>query len=263
MPASHAKMAKTANISTQHTARVLGIHFFQGTPEEAVWQVLQGGLTVAPSGPNLADMDRMPAYRQAVLAADTAVLDSGFLVLCWKTLQGERLSRLSGLLLLETMLANVEQLKRMTQLWVMPTEESLQRTKGYLAQLGLNMSDEQFYVAPHYAEGAVSDEALQRKVEAMRPDLIMVNVAGGKQEVLGHWLLQQLDYRPAVICTGAAIAFKTGEQANIPKWGDRLFLGWLLRIFSDPSRYLGRYWRARRLWKLIKRYGAEPPPENV
>ncbi|WP_309397975.1 WecB/TagA/CpsF family glycosyltransferase [Cerasicoccus maritimus] len=204
-------------------------------------------------------MDIMPAYSRAVQSADLAVVDSGFLVLCWKFFRKKKLSRLSGLLLLETILANVEPLRDMEQVWVMPTAESAERTRTYLNACGIKLSLKNFYIAPHYDSGALEDIALRDKVSAMRPALIMVNVAGGKQEVLGHWLLQQLDYRPAVICTGAAIAFKTGEQANIPTWGDRLFLGWFLRILSDPKRYFGRYWRAIRLWRHVRKYGERAP----
>ncbi|WP_309382598.1 WecB/TagA/CpsF family glycosyltransferase [Cerasicoccus frondis] len=239
--------------------RVLGINFFQGSPEEAAEQALRGGLTVAPSGPNLADMDSMPAYWRAVQAADLAILDSGFLVLCWRFFHGKKLSRLSGLRLLETILARQNTLADMPQLWVMPTQDSAQRTREFLSRCGLALTEEDFYIAPQYAVGEIQDEALRNKVETLRPALIMINVAGSKQEVLGHWLMTALNYRPSIICTGAAIAFKTGEQANIPRWGDRLFLGWLLRIIYKPRRYFGRYWRARRLWRLVRKYGDQPP----
>lgn len=64
---------------------------------------------------------------------------------------------------------------------------------------------------------------------------------------------------PAILCTGAAIAFFTGGQVRIPRWADRLYLGWLFRIFENPKLYGKRYgdalfrlplmlWRYRREW---------------
>ncbi len=49
------------------------------------------------------------------------------------------------------------------------------------------------------------------------------------QERLGYALRKQLSYKPAILCLGAAIAFLSGGQANIPNWADRLMLGWLFR----------------------------------
>jgi UDP-N-acetyl-D-mannosaminuronic acid transferase (WecB/TagA/CpsF family) len=49
----------------------------------------------------------------------------------------------------------------------------------------------------------------------------------GVQERLGYALRKQLSYKPAILCLGAAIAFLSGGQANIPNWADRLMLGWL------------------------------------
>jgi hypothetical protein len=64
--------------------------------------------------------------------------------------------------------------------------------------------------------------------------------------------------RPALLCTGAAIAFLSEQQANIPVWADRYMLGWLLRTLHDPLRFFPRYWKALRLVPLLLRYGARP-----
>ena len=61
------------------------------------------------------------------------------------------------------------------------------------------------------------------------------------QERLGAYLRQNLDYMPTIICTGAAIAFLTGEQTDIPPIVDRLFLGWIFRWFSSPTRFVPRF----------------------
>ena len=62
---------------------------------------------------------------------------------------------------------------------------------------------------------------------------------------------------PVILCTGGAIAFLTGGQANIPTWADRMYLGWLFRVCQSPKTFLPRYWNAgyefpRLLWKHRK-----------
>jgi lipopolysaccharide/colanic/teichoic acid biosynthesis glycosyltransferase len=88
----------------------------------------------------------------------------------------------------------------------------------------------------------------------------MVGLGGGVQERLGLFLKQHLSYRPAIFCTGAAIAFLTGGQARIPVWADRLYLGWLLRIIDAPTKFHRRYWEAFRLAPVIWRYRDKLPP---
>jgi UDP-N-acetyl-D-mannosaminuronic acid transferase (WecB/TagA/CpsF family) len=65
--------------------------------------------------------------------------------------------------------------------------------------------------------------------------------------------------RPAILCLGAAIAFLTGGQASIPPWADKLILGWLLRLLSNPRKFWRRYWDAVGLARLLWRYRERLP----
>jgi hypothetical protein len=84
-------------------------------------------------------------------------------------------------------------------------------------------------------------------------------IGGGVQEKLGAWLLSGLDYTPAVQCTGAAIGFLSGEQANIPVWADQCRLGWLFRCLDEPGKFIPRYWEARKLLSLMLQYHGRLP----
>lgn len=64
---------------------------------------------------------------------------------------------------------------------------------------------------------------------------------------------------PGIHCIGAAIGFLSGEQVRIPMWVDYLYLGWLWRSVSAPTKFVPRYWKAARLVPLMIRYGAEAP----
>ena len=51
----------------------------------------------------------------------------------------------------------------------------------------------------------------------------MIAIGGGIQDKLGQYLLEHLDYRPAIHCIGAALGFLTGDQVRIPDWADKYY----------------------------------------
>ncbi len=106
----------------------------------------------------------------------------------------------------------------------------------------------------------MEDAELLAVIERRRPVCIFVNVGSGVQEQLGWYLRKNLSYKPAILCTGAAIAFLTGGQAPIPPWADRYYLGWLLRIPRDPKRFGRRYLNAFKLVPLLVKYRERLPP---
>src|ERR1700692_1174 len=81
------------------TQQILGIRFFDGNVDEAVETISgQGGFLVVPAAPALVKLrsdDEM--YRQALIKADMAIPDSGLMVLLWKIIRRESLTRISGL----------------------------------------------------------------------------------------------------------------------------------------------------------------------
>ncbi len=106
----------------------------------------------------------------------------------------------------------------------------------------------------------IRDEALLALLERARPEQIIIAIGGGPQEKLGRYLKMHCTFRPAIHCIGAALGFLTGDQVAIPDWADRLYLGWLLRLFAQPHIFIPRLASAWRLPILIARYGAEMPP---
>jgi len=220
-----------------------------------------GGLVVAPSAPGLAvDLVRAPAYREALQTADLVLTDSGFMVLLWRFYTGEKLPRHSGLKFLRAVLACPELKRPGAVFWVMPSEVEAVRNRGWLESQGFVVTADDIYVAPAYpVTGDLADAALVTRIAARRPQVVMLAIGGGVQERLGCTLRAQLPYRPGILCLGAAIAFLTGGQASIPPWADRLVLGWLLRLISNPRRFWRRYWEALRLAPLLWRWRERLP----
>lgn len=267
--------------------QILGIRFYTGEIEGLMARTLAGGLIVVPSAPVLVNLTADPAHRAALEQSDLAILDSGYLVLLWRLLRKKKLLRISGLRYLRELLVMPEFRQPGATFWVMPSAHDAAANLAWLQTVGITVAEEATYLAPHYArQGPLADPALLAAIQAQRPRFIMLNLGGNVQERLGHYLRNELariaqvsafpaypnsrqlsafsvsvfQSTPAIICTGAAIAFLSGRQANIPPWADRLYLGWLLRSLREPAKFLPRYWHALQLLPLVWKYGERPVP---
>ncbi len=253
------------------TIRILGIPFLAMSAAEALELTLRGGLVLVPAAPPLAqDFLHNPDYRQAILDAEFVLPDSGAMVLVWNIFHclspRNRLSRLSGLEYLKALLVVLRERPNLKTFWIMPNQREQEINLRWLHSRGLTqVTAEQCYLAPKYPaprpgeRGAIRDETLVARLKQARPDVIVVNVGGGVQEQLGHYLRRELDFQTTIVCTGAAIAFLSGCQANIPDWADRYYFGWLLRIFQAPGKFGPRYFRALKIIWLLLRYRDQPP----
>lgn len=241
--------------------QILGIRFFTGGAFEAVSLGMQGGLVVAPSAPVLLGLEVDAVHRAAVRGSALAITDSGLMVLLWKLLTGEDATRVSGLAYLKILLEQPQMRESGATFWVMPSEASAKRTVDWLQNKGFPVTMDDCYVAPQYGreQSLIRDDSLVEMVRRKRPAQVIMAVGGGVQEKLGAELLRQLDFMPAVHCTGAAIGFLTGEQARIPMWADRIFLGWFFRCMSEPAKFVPRYWEARKLVSLMLHYHGRLP----
>ena len=237
-----------------HTHRtILGVRFFGGRASDAIAAMRNGGLLVVPAAPALKDLDHDPAYREALLGADLAITDSALMVVVWNLIQRDSLYRLSGLEYLRALLLEADVRQPGNTLWIMAGPKSAATNLKWLAENGIAVDPEYIYMAPMYG-ATIEDAQLPALIERQRPAHIIVTIGGGTQERLGLYLKQHLSYRPAIHCIGAAIAFLSGDQVRIPVWGDRFYLGWLLRCISEPKRYIPRYWGARKLVGLMFKY---------
>jgi UDP-N-acetyl-D-mannosaminuronic acid transferase (WecB/TagA/CpsF family) len=240
--------------------RILGIEFFGGTSREAVDEITRtGGLLVAPAAPSMINLCRDEDYRRALLAANLAIADSGFMVLLWKFFTRESVPRISGLEHVKRLLEHETVRQAGAVLWIVATEASREKLLSYLREQGLPITEAEVYVAPKYSR-CVSDERLLGIVRQIHPRHLVIAIGGGVQDKLGQYLLEHLDYRPAVHCIGAALGFLTGEQVRIPDWADRFYLGWFFRSLAQPRIFIPRFWSARRLPTLIWRYRDRLPP---
>ena len=248
-----------SDVRASSTRQILGLRFFNGDVDEAVaFMHRHGGYLVAPSGTCFTRLREDEPYRRAMLSADLAIADSGLMVLTWRLLRREKIQRISGLKYLKQLLTTLKREEKPRLFWILPNESARQKLLDCFRHEGFPITIEDCYVAPRYGS-QVEDRDLLALAEQRRPAHIVIAIGSGPQEKLGHYLCENLSYRPAIHCTGAALGFITGDQAAIPDWADRLFLGWFLRLMTRPRIFIPRLVRGFELPWLVWKYGEKLP----
>ena len=242
------------------TTRILGIDFFTGTLEESLEVIVDGGLVVAPAAPALAVIEEDRGYYESVQNSDLILTDSGFMVLLWMVMKRKKIPRHSGLKFLERLLQEKRFQEKNATFWVMPEKRDDEVNRAWLKTQGIEVAENYSYLAPMYEVNRVEDLVLLEELNSKKPPFVVINIGGGIQEKLGYYLKRHLDYDPVIICTGAAIAFLSGQQAKIPRWADRLFLGWFMRCLRAPGKFIPRYWLGRKMIGLVFRFGQRCVP---
>ena len=249
-----------SDVRTSSTRQILGLRFFNGDVDEAVaFMHRHGGYLVAPSGTCFTRLREDETYRRAVLAADLAIADSGLMVGMWRLLRREKLYRISGFKYLRHLLTSLKGAGKREVFWILPTEDARKKMLEWSRREFFSINAERCYVAPQYGS-EVEDRNLLALIEQHRTADVIIAIGSGAQEKLGCYLRENLSYRPAIHCIGAALGFVTGDQISIPDWADRFYLGWLWRLFAQPTVFIPRLSRALELPWLIWKYGEKLPP---
>jgi N-acetylglucosaminyldiphosphoundecaprenol N-acetyl-beta-D-mannosaminyltransferase len=243
------------------TQQILGIRFFDGDVDKAVEQISRnGGYVVVPAAPALVKLrsdDEM--YRQALIKADMAIADSGLMVLLWKIIRRQSLTRNSGLGFLKRLVREPTFREGGAPFFILPSDDAKTKVLTWAHKEGLGIGAEDCYTAPLYGR-VIEDRQLLARIDNRRPAHIIIAIGNGPQEKLAHYIIERISYRPAIHCIGAALGFLTGDQVSIPDWADRFYFGWLFRLFAQPRIFIPRLTRALQLPWLIARYGERLPP---
>ena len=229
--------------------KFFGIRFIEGDFKDIKFLLDKGGLLVLPSGPGLANIYTDKSYHKALKHADITLFDSGFFCLLLRIFKDTKIKKYSGLKFL-TQFLNSSINCSDKFLMINPSYGEQLLNKKYLKLKKINNSNH--YVAPFYNKNNVNDLKLLKMIKKDKPRYIVINLGGGVQELLGSYLKSNLDYKPSIICSGAAIAFLTGQQAKIPLIFDKFYSGWLIRIIFNPFIFIPRYIKAFKLFFLMK-----------
>ena len=181
------------------TVQILGVPIARLTVDEAIQHALTGGLVLAPSGPGLCDLERDPDYREALLGSDLNLTDSGLVILAEALRTRRRLPRASGLGYIAALLSRDELKEPGCTFWVMPSKAAVERNLAWLRSVGLQVTQDDCYIAPFYPRrGVVEDPPLARVLAERRPRHIVICIGSGPQEKLGLFLKRELPYRPGI-----------------------------------------------------------------
>ena len=220
------------------------IKFYSGNYDQIKYEFDKGGVLVAPAASALANIDTDKQYYSSLKNSKIAILDSGFFCILLRIFRFQKVKKLSGFLFLKTFLDNFKNQQKI--LFIDPSKKSnILNIKFLKSKKIINFKT---YIAPNYNK-KFFDLKLLNLINNYKPKYIVINIGGGSQEPLAIYINKNIKYKVSIMCTGAALAFMTGEQAPINKFIDKIYLGWLTRIIWNPKLYLGRILKS---FKIIK-----------
>ena len=220
------------------------IKFYSGDYDQIKYEFDKGGVLVAPAASALANIDTDKQYYSSLKNSKIAILDSGFFCILLRIFRLKKVKKLSGFLFLKTFLDNFKNQQKI--LFIDPSKKSnILNIKFLKSKKIINFKT---YIAPNYNK-KFFDLKLLNLINNYKPKYIVINIGGGSQEPLAIYINKNIKYNVSIMCTGAALAFMTGEQAPINKFIDKIYLGWLTRIIWNPKLYLGRILKS---FKIIK-----------
>jgi N-acetylglucosaminyldiphosphoundecaprenol N-acetyl-beta-D-mannosaminyltransferase len=89
--------------------------------------------------------------------------------------------------------------------------------------------------------GSSENEALVQRINAYKPDLLMVGMGMPRQELWTHENFSRLKAHVILSSSGAAFDYVAGAVPTPPRWSGRLGLEWAFRLANDPIRLFTRY----------------------
>lgn len=90
------------------------------------------------------------------------------------------------------------------------------------------------------APGSAENQAILARIEAFRPDLLLVGMGMPRQE---EWIADNLEHLDvgAALNLGAFLDYVAGAVPTPPRWAARLGFEWLARLIAEPRRLSHRY----------------------
>lgn len=210
----------------------------------------KNGLFVFPAATALVNIYKNEKYYTSLKKADLVFFDSGFLVILFKIFKNLNINKFSGYKFLKFLFKKMKQQKSKVFLVDPNKKFSLNNTK-YLRSLGIKKNNIKNYVCPIYKKNYIQDQYLLKQIKKFKPSIIIVNIGGGTQEVLGYYLKKKLNHKCKIICTGAAISFFTKDQAPINDFIDKFYLGWLVRFLFNPFSLFIKYLKVFKLIAMV------------
>tara|TARA_B100001248_G_scaffold86850_1_gene63604 strand:- start:2539 stop:3285 length:747 start_codon:yes stop_codon:yes gene_type:complete len=224
---------------------------------EMIKIIQNNGLFVFPSAPGLASIYSKKTYYESLKNADLVFFDSSFFVLLLKFFKNISVIRFSGFKFLKLYFDYLKKNKNSKIFFIDPSKIKSINNSKFIKKLGLKKNNILNFIAPFYDPNNLKDKNLLSQINKFKPNIILINIGGGTQEVLGNYLKNNLKFSCKIICTGAAISFFTKDQAPINDLIDKFYLGWFIRLIFNPISFPKRLIYSLKLIKIVKNSNCE------
>jgi N-acetylglucosaminyldiphosphoundecaprenol N-acetyl-beta-D-mannosaminyltransferase len=136
----------------------------------------------------------------------------------WQRLRCENVQRISSLKYLKHLLGKLRGEGNRDVFWVLPSARAQEKLHDWSRREVSSITPENCYVAPWYGL-EVEDRNLVALIEQRRHAHVVIAIGSGPQEKLGYYLRENLSYRPAIHCIGAALEFIHRRSGRDPRVG--------------------------------------------
>jgi len=179
---------------------------------------------------------------QAIKNAELVIPDGAGVVLYLRLLLGQKVQRIPGIELAESLLQEAGQQKTPTKVFFYGGSPGVAQTAADIWQRGfpgLNIAGVQ-----HGYHSPEELEQLKAKLVNIQPQIIFVGLGVPRQEL---WISQHRYLCPDAIWIGVGGSFDvwSGIKSRAPSWLANNNLEWLYRLYQEP-------WRWRRMLALPK-----------
>jgi len=219
------------------------IRFFYNNYREIIsFLDKNGGYLVAPAASALIEINKNKIYYNSLLKSDIAILDSGFFCILVRLFYKIKISKFSGYKFLK-FLINDKKIKKKKFLLINPSKVDTELNENLLKKF--NFKNFKSYEAPNFKlKKSIKDEKLLKIIRKIKPNYILINIGGLKQEPLALYIKENIKFKISIFCTGAAISFLTKKQAPINNFIDKYYLGWAIRLLFNPINTYKRFFKS-------------------
>ena len=165
------------------------IKFFDYKFKYLIIKLLKGGgYVVAPAASSLCDIKVNYKYYFSLRNADIAIFDSGFFCILLRLFKNLKVKKLSGYLFLKSLL-EYRYIKNKKFFLIDPSSKENKKNFNLLRSKGIIW--QKSYVSPIYNLSNFKDLKLINKINFYNPDIVIINLGGGIQEPLAHFIKQK------------------------------------------------------------------------
>lgn len=206
------------------------------------------GYLSIPAASALINIMNNNIYRNSLKNSTLNIFDSGLFCLCIFFFKFKRVRKFSGYKFINEFV-NDSKIKLNKILVLNPTKKIEKINKTFLRSKKFKYVKS--YTCPIYDINNIIDYNLLKIINNYKPVFIIINISGGTQEPLALFLKKNSKIKFIAICSGAALGFLTKTDAPITNLIDRLYLGWLARIFFNPTQFIPRFIKSLYLIPLV------------